>query len=302
MAAEELETLQQRRVIDGATRGASTPTLPLPRRRAGSVPARRPSRRAEWQRRYVRTLVLSDALAAAIGAVLGWTVRFGDSAPQLGSGMAVGWLVVLLPSIWVSANALMRAYEPRFLGVGSEEFQRVLMAGTTVVALVGTFSWAFALDVARGFVVVALPVAGALTVAGRLAARHRLHRSRAVGRCVQSTLVAGHPSSIAALVRQVRRDTSHGLRIDAACTPGGPGAPGAQQLAALGVPVLGSLEDVASVARRADVDVVATLSCPELDGPVLRALAWQLEDTRADLVVAPALTDVAGPRVVIRPV
>ena len=305
MATEDLGTLpnQQRRVIDRPVPASTSerPFLPGPRRRVAVGGSHRSSRRAVWQREYVRTLVATDALAALVGALMGWVVRFGDSAPHLGStsGLSVAWLMVLLPFVWVAANGLMRAYEPRFLGVGSEEFQRVLMAGTTVVALVGTLSWAFALDVARGFVVVALPVAGLLTVAARLAARRYLHRRRAAGECVQSTLVAGHPASVASLVRQVRRNTDHGLRIDAACTPDGRAS---AELEALGVPVVGSLQDIAAAARRFDVDVVATLTCPELDGPVLRRLGWQLEDTRADLVVAPALTDVVGPRVVIRPV
>ncbi|WP_432507552.1 sugar transferase [Kineococcus arenarius] len=310
MAAEEVAVHQvgvfphqQRRVIDGSgpSRSSADPFFPVPRRRTATAGAHRATRRAVWQREYVRTLVVSDAVAALVGALLGWAARFGSSPLHLGttSGQAVLWLMALLPPIWVAAMGLMRAYEPRFLGVGSEEFQRVLTAGTAVVATVGTLSWAFSLDVARGFVVVALPVAGLLTLAGRLVARRYLHRRRAAGECVQSTLVAGHPGAVAALVRQVRRDTDHGLRIDGACTPGGRGSSELQQL---GVPVVGSLEDVADVARRTDVDVVATLTCPELDGPVLRRLGWQLEDTRADLVVAPALTDVVGPRVVIRPV
>ncbi|MEZ0491260.1 sugar transferase [Kineococcus sp. TBRC 1896] len=302
MAAEELRLLpsQRRRVIDAPTAPPlpehDQPFLPLALgRSASSTP--RGQRRPVWQREYSRTIAVSDALAALVGAVLGYLLRFGD-APYP-AGPSVAWTMVLLPPVWVASMLLFRAYEARFLGVGSEEFQRVLLAGTTVVALVGTVSWAFALDVARGFVVVALPVAGLLTVAARLAVRRYLHSRRAAGECMQSTLVAGHPGAVASLVRQVRRNTDHGLRVDGVCTPGGGSTP---ELEALGVPVLGSLEDIAVRAREADVDVVATLTCPELDGPVLRRLGWQLEDTRADLVVAPALTDVVGPRVVIRPV
>jgi exopolysaccharide biosynthesis polyprenyl glycosylphosphotransferase len=47
---------------------------------------------------------------------------------------------------------------------------------------------------------------------------------------------------------------------------------------------------------------VAVLACPELDGTALRRLAWRLERSRTDLVVAPALMEVAGPRTAIRPV
>ena len=40
----------------------------------------------------------------------------------------------------------------------------------------------------------------------------------------------------------------------------------------------------------------------ELTATRLRRLGWQLEGTGIDLVVAPALTDVAGPRIHTRPV
>jgi hypothetical protein len=40
----------------------------------------------------------------------------------------------------------------------------------------------------------------------------------------------------------------------------------------------------------------------ELDGPALRTIGWQLENTEAELLVAPAITDAVGPRVHIRPV
>ncbi|NIZ91095.1 sugar transferase [Kineococcus rubinsiae] len=314
MAAEEVRVLpaQQRRVIDGSSTRAARPQdpfLPLSRRRTTSagapiagLAARPAARRPAWQREYVRTIVATDAVAALLGALIGWAVRFGGAAPLHDnslSGLSVAWTMILLPPLWVGVTALFRAYEPRFLAVGSEEYQRVLLAGTTIVALVGTGSWAFQLDVARGFVVVALPVAGILTIAARMGARWYLHTRRAAGRCMQATVVAGHARAVAALARQVRKQTDHGLRVDAACTPDGRSTP---ELEALGIPVLGTLEEIADVVRRTDADVVATLTCPELDGPVLRRLGWELEDTRADLVVAPALTDVVGPRVVIRPV
>jgi exopolysaccharide biosynthesis polyprenyl glycosylphosphotransferase len=59
---------------------------------------------------------------------------------------------------------------------------------------------------------------------------------------------------------------------------------------------------VVDVVRRYEVDTVAVLPSPELDGAALRRLGWDLERTRADLLLAPAVTEIAGPRVRIRPV
>ena len=49
-------------------------------------------------------------------------------------------------------------------------------------------------------------------------------------------------------------------------------------------------------------DAVAVLACPEMDGSALRRLSWNLARSGIDLFVAPALMDVTGPRIAIRPV
>ena len=62
------------------------------------------------------------------------------------------------------------------------------------------------------------------------------------------------------------------------------------------------MTQVADVVKAFEVDTVAVLPCPEVDGPALRRLGWELEDTDAELLLAPAVTEIAGPRVHIRPV
>jgi exopolysaccharide biosynthesis polyprenyl glycosylphosphotransferase len=59
---------------------------------------------------------------------------------------------------------------------------------------------------------------------------------------------------------------------------------------------------VVDVVRRYEVDTVAVLPSPELDGAALRRLGWELEKTRSDLLLAPSVSEVAGPRVRVRPV
>ncbi len=49
-------------------------------------------------------------------------------------------------------------------------------------------------------------------------------------------------------------------------------------------------------------DVVAVTASDSITPESLRRIAWSLEGLDVDLVVAPAMTDVAGPRVSVRPV
>ncbi len=60
--------------------------------------------------------------------------------------------------------------------------------------------------------------------------------------------------------------------------------------------------DVVTCAEQLEADTLAVVGSASADAADLRRLAWQLEGTGRDLVVAPQLTDIAGPRVHIRPV
>jgi exopolysaccharide biosynthesis polyprenyl glycosylphosphotransferase len=214
-------------------------------------------------------------------------------------------MLAVIPLTWVGAMFTFRAYESRFMGLGSEEFDRVLRASTFTLAVVATLSWAFKLEIARGFVILAIPLGTVLVLALRYAARRWLHDQRARGEFMQSLLVAGHRAGALAMVQQVSRASYHGMRVAGVCLPPAPaGSDLAEEkaLAAMGVPVLGTLDDIAEVSIREGVDAVAVLPTPELDGPALRRLGWALEGSHAELYVAPAVTEVVGPRVAIRPV
>ena len=119
---------------------------------------------------------------------------------------------------------------------------------------------------------------------------------------MRRVVAVGHRAAVADLVRQLRREPFHGMEIVAACLPAMLTA-GEDAVAEVeGVPVVADFTGVADVVDATHACTVAVLACPELDGIALRRLAWQLEKDAVDLVVAPALMEVAGPRTSIRPV
>ena len=146
--------------------------------------------------------------------------------------------------------------------------------------------------------VIALPAATLTTLALRYALRKHVHRLRVDGRCVQRTLLVGPVGAVEDLAQRLGSAPHHGYQVIGACLTPHEGLPERRGK----VPVLGELADVASAVSRAEADTVAVLACPQLDGTALRRLAWELEPTGADLIVAPTLVDVAGPRLSIRPV
>ncbi|WP_040337576.1 sugar transferase [Candidatus Blastococcus massiliensis] len=254
--------------------------------------------RRAWRGSYVRRLVVGDLLCAMVAGLAAYLVRFGPENAQTAGASTLAGLA--LPGVWLISITIARAYEERFLWVGAEEFRRVFFAAMMLLATLGTVSWAFQLDVARGFVVLAVPMALLLTLAHRYVQRKSLHRARRHGERLQTTVLVGHRNAIAALDEQLARETFHGYRVIGCCLPEYQYRPSAD--AFNGLPILGDLSDVAAVVRQYEVDTVAVLPCPELDGAALRRLGWDLEKTDAELLLAPAVTEIVGTRVRIRPV
>jgi exopolysaccharide biosynthesis polyprenyl glycosylphosphotransferase len=229
-----------------------------------------------------------------MAGLLALQVRFGSQSHQQAQYLA---FTVALPALWLASIALAGGYDPRFIGVGSDEFRRVLSAAVSLTAGVAIISYATTHDLARGYVVIALPCAAAFDLTARYHLRKRLHRRRRRGHNMRRTVAVGHAPAVEDLVALLRRDAYHGLSVVGACLAGG------TMLSEIaGVPVFGGLGNVPSAVGRFGADTVAVLACPEMNGIRLRELAWDLEKTGTDMCVAAALLDVAGPRTTIRPV
>jgi exopolysaccharide biosynthesis polyprenyl glycosylphosphotransferase len=239
-------------------------------------------------------VALTDAVCALLAGLLAVEVRF------MGQGyLPVSYIAftVALPVLWAGSVALAGCYEARFIGVGPDEFRRVMNAAVTLTGSVAVASYALKADLARGYVLIAMPCLAVFDMATRYALRKRLHRRRSYGACMQRVVAVGHPQAVTDLVATLRRDKFNGLHVVAACLAG---RVGLKEIA--GVPVLGGLGSVSTAVAQFGADTVAVLACPEMNGVRLRELAWELEETGTDLCVAPALMDVAGPRTSIRPV
>ena len=247
-----------------------------------------------WTRSYLRRAVLTDGVCSLVAGGLALYLRFMGQGHLPLSCLA---FTVALPGLWCGSVALAGGYDARFFGVGSDEFRRVLNAAVCLAAGVAIASYALKIEVARGYVVIALPCVAAFDLAARYRLRKHLHRQRIQGSCMQRVIAVGHAPAVADLVATLQRDKYNGLSVVGACLAG---RTMLHEIA--GVPVCGGLGSVAAAVDRLGADTVAVLACPEMSGIRLRELAWELETSGTDLCVAPALIDVAGPRTTIRPV
>jgi exopolysaccharide biosynthesis polyprenyl glycosylphosphotransferase len=209
----------------------------------------------------------------------------------------LAWLMaaIIAPG-YVCAMVATRAWEPRVLGCGSEEYSRLLksvVSSAVVLALVGL---AFNVHSVRPWVFAIIPGTGLLAAAGRYLLRRSLHRRRLRGECLHPVLAIGNTDSVADLIARTRRAPHHGWSIAAACTPTGAGGDIA------GVPIVGDLDSVSSVVAAGHCGVVAVAPAQGWTPRRLHELAWDLEGSGVDLVVDPGLMEVSGPRLHVSPV
>ncbi|WP_217899204.1 sugar transferase [Blastococcus mobilis] len=244
-------------------------------------------------RRYAAGLIAFEVLAAAGAGASVVLTRAGGV--QLSSSLF--WAAIGLVPAWPLVLLAVGAYSERVFGTGSDEYRRVGRAGFILLAFAGFISYAAALDLSRALVVVAVPALTLVTLVGRYAARSQLRRLRARGRCTRRVVVVGRGGAVLELAARVRREHYAGLDVVALCVTPGDRARVAE---VAGVPV-GGLDDVVSLATRLGADTIAVTSASETAAQYLRQLSWQLEGTGMELLVAPGLIEVAGPRLHIRP-
>lgn len=256
--------------------------------------------RAAWQRQYALRLVVVDTVAVALAVFLAYELRFGDdgvSVEVAGSpGLTYGLLSVAFGLLWLGLLGLQGAYDARVVGLGPEEYKRVLRASLWLVALVATVSYLLRVDIARGWLAIALPVGTALVLLGRYGTRRRLHAARGRGHYVQRVLAVGDEVHVAALAAALERESYAGYRVVGACL-----ADPGQGLLAEDVRIVGSTSNVRDSVLEVGADTVAVASLSGTEPEFLRRLSWSLEGLGVDMVVAPSLTDVAGPRIHVRP-
>jgi exopolysaccharide biosynthesis polyprenyl glycosylphosphotransferase len=264
--------------VSGLARTAREPSTPL------------------WVQQYRIVVVTLDLCAIILGAVASYELRFGALAPAKDARtyLLTGLFIAV---VWIVALQYVGSYDIRHLATGPEEAKRVLRASAATISITAIACYATKTPIARGFVIGVIPVATVLILIERSLVRRAVSRRRRNGRWVNRIVAVGTVDSVRHLLEVTKRAPDAGLRIVGVCVedaePGFEVAPG--------VPVLGGVLSAAEKAAWVDADVVAVTGSG-LGPRAVRELGWQLEGTGRGMVMAPALTEIAGTRVHVSPV
>jgi exopolysaccharide biosynthesis polyprenyl glycosylphosphotransferase len=258
---------------------------------------------ASWRRTFSRRLRLIDA-GVVMWAVAGaFGVRFGFDDIGTGQFRDDQYIVlsVLLAVAWWIILELWGTREPKILGSGTDEYKRVLAASAWLFGFVAVLSYALRFETARGFVGLAFPAGVVGLIIARWLIRQHLSMARRRGASTSRVLIVGGPHSAQHLVESLCSVPDAGYLPVAVHLPGaGPG-----ELTMSSVPVTGVGSDFDSILDAilvTHVDAVAISAGVNMHPKDLRRLGWELSARDIGMILAPALTDVAGPRIHTQPV
>ncbi|KHL00103.1 polyprenyl glycosylphosphotransferase [Microbacterium mangrovi] len=254
-----------------------------------------------WKTRLARRMWVTDLLVLA-------TVVFGTQLIWFGAGLDTVvtrtplvtpipyWVFSLvLIALWMWTLALADTRVPGVIGSGNAEYSRVLDASLRLFGALAIVAFLVKFDIGRGYLLLSLPAGILLLEASRWAWRVWLSGKRKHGAYFERAILIGTASSVRDLADELDRVPGAGYEVVGACLPTAI-SPRA------GVPYLGPIDDLASAVARTSADTVIVAGTEGLGPSKVKEISWALENGPQQLVLAPGILDVAGPRIHPRPV
>ena len=272
--------------------------------------ARRSSGRGSthaWSAEFARRLIVTDLLVL-IWVVFGVQIQwFGFDSATVSStlqninDLEIGyWTVsVVLIVAWMIMLHLYGTRDYRVIGGGTAEYRQIASSAMYLFGLVAIVAYLFKIDIARGYILIALPLGIVVLTFSRWIWRQWLTVKREQGLYCARVVVVGSKETASHITRELARHREEGYLVVGVCVPGGQPD---TILPGTSVRVAGDIGDVLNVLDELGADTVAITSSGELGPSGIRQLSWGLETGERHLIVAPALTDVGGPRIHTRPV
>ena len=253
------------------------------------------SRGSKWRGRLVFTLLWSDVAAALAACLISYLVEGHlRDINVLGLKLPAAFLVAVALPTWLAGHLLNGSYRRSVADDGLKSLRAPLLVGFRITAFVVIASVALSADLSRVLVIAYFPTLILVGTVGRFVIFRVLASIRRRGAARIRLMLVGDEASVRRFATHLDRNRSLGYDVVGVCIPG------SERSIALRnrlVPVTGGPDDVISSARRYGVEAVAVANPSLFTSLTVQRLSWALERSGTDLLVAPDVSDVAGPRI-----
>ena len=237
----------------------------------------------EWKTYLRRSITLFDVVTLFISLLVIFTIRFpktwsGNLSDYEFKNILLGFLVLFswLYFLWFNGSR-----ETNILGFGADEYKRLTNATLFSFTFIAFISYIFKLEISRAFVLTVYPFGLMILFISRRFLRRRLIKARDNGRYLSRVLLL-HSGTIDPVEARLAIAQHAGFNI-------------VHKI----VTTENNNFDFHEIVTQAKVnkcDQIMVGQSAVISAKELRNLGWALEQTNIDLVVAPAVTEIAGPR------
>jgi len=237
----------------------------------------------EWKPKLRKNLAFIDLVTLTFSLAIVLTIRFpntwqGNLSDYELRNIFLGLLVLIswLFFLWFNGSR-----DTNILGFGADEYKRLTNATLLSFTFIAFVSYIFKLEISRAFVLSVFPFGLLLLFIVRRVLRRRLLRARNKGRYLSRVLLlhSGTSDPVEARLALAQHAgfnivhkivTSENNKFD--------------------------IKEIVAQALANNCDQIMVGQSSVISASELRKLGWALEETNIDLIVAPAVTEIAGPR------
>jgi exopolysaccharide biosynthesis polyprenyl glycosylphosphotransferase len=236
-----------------------------------------------WKPNLRKNISIIDFISLLFVVALILTLRF----PQTWQGELSAYeirnifLAILVLFSWLFFLWFNGSRDTNILGFGADEYKRLINATLFSFTSIAFISYIFKLEISRAFILLVFPFGLITLFVSRRMLRRRLLKARSEGRYLSKVL----------LLHSGENDPVES-RLSIASHAGFDVVYKVQTLE-------GSKLDFKQIVAKSienNCDQIMVGQSAIISAAELRKLGWALEETSIDLIVAPAVTEIAGPR------
>ncbi|MGA0083272.1 MAG: sugar transferase [Candidatus Nanopelagicales bacterium] len=237
----------------------------------------------DWKPNLRRNIAAADLIALILTLVFILSVRF----PETWRGELTNYeiknivLALLVLGSWLFFLWFNGSRDINILGFGADEYKKLINATLLSFTSVAFVSYIFKLEISRLFVLSVFPFGLLVLFVVRRILRRRLLRARNQGRYLSRVLLL-HTGSSDPVEQRLALAQHAGFNVVYKIVT-------AENFTF-------DVKEIVSNALSNNCDQIMVGQSAVISAAELRKLGWALEQTNIDLIVAPAVTEIAGPR------
>jgi len=236
-----------------------------------------------WKPNLRKNISIIDFFSLLFAVTLILTLRF----PQTWQGELSAYeirnifLALLVLFSWLFFLWFNGSRDTNILGFGADEYKRLINATLFSFTSIAFISYIFKLEISRAFILLVFPFGLITLFVSRRILRRRLLKARSEGRYLSKVL----------LLHSGENDPVES-RLSIASHAGFDVVYKVQTLEGSNL----DFKQIVGKAIENNCDQIMVGQSAIISAAELRKLGWALEETSIDLIVAPAVTEIAGPR------